>query len=78
MECVSPAVDKDCTVQASIDQDFTGGLFHYYTQTFVDAVRPSKGPVLGGTDVEVVGRHFHSRWARNMSQWCSTATWYAY
>jgi hypothetical protein len=59
-ECFSPPVPTNCTVQVTINQDTTATpvTFRYYDEPVITAVKPLRGPIDGGTYVEVSGVHF--------------------
>ena len=74
-ECVSPAATASRVVEVSINHHATTAPFFYYTEAVITSVRPSKGPVLGGSHIEVSGLHF-SISETNSTTWCGRTQWY--
>jgi hypothetical protein len=59
-ECYTPPMPTASTVQVTVNQDTSAPAVHYrfYEEPVVISVKPPKGPVSGGTYVEISGLQF--------------------
>ena len=77
-ECVTPAVPEGAaqTVEMSIDQYSNSKVsFFYFEDPLVESVRPLKGPISGGTRIEIHGWHLDAMHRQNFTRTCQMHHW---